>query len=90
MNQKVIGIISGIVLALVLIGALGFVYAQQSEDTNTKQIRGTGFVDANNNGICDHIENGDCPRNNMEGRCNGNTECPMHKQGRGSCHATVE
>ncbi|OGJ22042.1 hypothetical protein A3K73_08515 [Candidatus Pacearchaeota archaeon RBG_13_36_9] len=89
MNQKIIGIIVGIFIALVVIGAIGFVYAQQSEvKTNTTLVKGTGFVDANNDCICDNAAN--CPMHSAEGRCHQTSGCSMHKQGGCPRHAPAE
>jgi hypothetical protein len=74
-NRRIIGIVFGIFIVLIMFGIFGFVYAQQSENkTNNNPIKEMGFVDANNNGICDHMESGDCPMLH-------NQTCPMMKQG---------
>ncbi|MDD5193918.1 MAG: hypothetical protein PHF67_05025, partial [Candidatus Nanoarchaeia archaeon] len=99
MNQKIIGIIAGIVIALAVIGAFGFVYAQETTNKSDKVIiKGTGFVDANNDGFCDNSQAGNCQYKNQangfvdadnDGLCDhmqsGN--CPMHNP-EGGCHCS--
>jgi hypothetical protein len=93
MNQKIIGIIVGVVIALVVIGALGFVYAQQTGNkTNNNPVKGTNFVDVDNDGVCDNAQSGTCPNKNKgngfvdennDGVCDNAGNCPMHNSNKG-------
>jgi hypothetical protein len=75
MNQKIIGIIAGIFVAIIVLGAIGFVYAQQSGNkTNNSFVKGAGFVDTNNDGVCDNAAS--CPNHNANSTqgCQGNKQ----------------
>jgi len=99
MNQKIMGIIAGIFVALVVMGAIGFVYAQQTAADNSNVVaKGTSFVDADNDGVCDHAQSGDCPYKNQangfvdannDGVCDNAANCPMHNSN-GGCHGSEE
>ena len=99
MNQKIMGIIAGIIIAIAIIGAVGFVYAQQIANKGNNVItKGTGFVDTNNDGVCDNAQSGDCPYKNQangfvdannDGVCDNAANCPMHNSN-GGCHGSEE
>lgn len=87
MDRKIFGIGTGAILVVSLIAILGFVFAQNSE-------KGTGLVDADNDGVCDNAE--DCPYKDRvgsfvdadgDGVCDNAANCQMHKNKFG-CHGT--
>jgi len=87
MDRKIIGIGMGAMLVISLVAIMGFAFAQNSETAPT-----TGFIDADNDGICDNA--GDCPYKEQaggfvdadsDGICDNAANCPMH-QNRGGCH----
>ena len=94
MNQKIMGIIAGVIITIAIIGAIGFVYAQQT--ASNVVAKGTSFVDADNDGVCDHAQSGDCPYKNQangfvdannDGVCDNAANCPMHNSN-GGCHGS--
>jgi len=97
MNQKIMGIIAGIIITIAIIGTVGFVYAQQNTNkSNNVATKGTGFVDANNDGICDNMQSGNCPYKNQangfvdadnDGVCDNAANCPMYNSN-GGCHGS--
>jgi len=90
MNQKILGIVTGICIALVVLGGLAFVNARMSADRTSK------YIDEDNNGVCDYAQSGNCPYQNQsggftdangDGICDNMANCPMH-QNKGGCHAS--
>jgi hypothetical protein len=90
MNQKILGIVTGICIALVVLGGLAFVNAQMSADRTSK------YIDEDNNGVCDYAQSGNCPYQNQsggftdangDGICDNMANCPMH-QNKGGCHGS--
>jgi len=77
MDRKVVGIGIGAVLVISLLAIVGFALAQGSEN----KVAATGFVDADNDGVCDNAAN--CPMHNANEGCHGSEGCPMMK---GGCH----
>ena len=94
MDRKIIGIGVGAMLVISLVAMMGFAFAQ-----DTKTVPATGFVDANNDGICDNMQSGNCPYRDQvggfvdadgDGVCDNAANCPMHTanggcQGSGGC-----
>jgi len=92
MNQKILGIVTGICIALVVLGGLAFVNAQMSADRTSK------YIDEDNNGVCDYAQSENCPYQNQsggftdangDGVCDNMANCPMH-QNKGGCHGSEE
>ena len=76
MDLKIISISAIFVISLFTI--IGIAFAQNFELV-------TGFIDANNDGVCDNA--GDCPMHNANGRCSGSGGCARHSTGfAGRCH----
>ena len=80
MDRKIIGIGIGAMLVISLFATMGFAFAQDSTTTPT-----TGFVDANNDNICDNA--GNCSYKDQAGGfvdadgngiCDNAANCPMH------------
>jgi len=81
MDRKIIGMGIGAVLVISLVAIMGFALAQGSEN----KVAATGFVDADNDGVCDNAAN--CPMHQNKGGCHGSEGCPMMKEGfKGGCH----
>jgi len=89
MDRKIIGIGIGAVLVIGLIAIMGFAFALDS-----KTIPATGFIDADNNGVCDNA--GSCQYANQAGGfvvadnngvCDNATNCPMYNAN-GGCHGS--
>ena len=85
MDRKIAGIGIGVMLVIGLVTIIGFAFAQDTETAPA-----TGFVDADNDGVCDHA--GDCPYREQaggfvdadnDGVCDNAANCPMHQNGRG-------
>ena len=83
MDRKIIGIGIGAVLVISLVAIMGFALAQGSEN----KVAATGFVDADNDGVCDNAKSGSCPYANQaggfvdadnDGVCDNAANCPMH------------
>jgi len=94
MDRKIMGIGIGAVLVIGLIATMGFAFAQASE----KKVAATGFVDADNDGICDNAQSGSCPYANQtggfvdtdnDGVCDNAANCPMYNSN-GGCHGSSE
>jgi hypothetical protein len=77
------------VLVISLFAITGFAFAQGTETAPA-----AGFVDANNDGVCDNAS--DCPYREQaggfadadsDGNCDNAANCPMH-QNRGGCHGS--
>ena len=90
MDRKIIGIGIGVALVISLVAIMGFALAQGSEN----KVAATGFVDADNDGVCDNAKSGSCPYANQAGGfvdadnngvCNNATNCPMHNAN-GGCY----
>jgi hypothetical protein len=91
MDRKVIGMGIGAMLVISLAVVMGVVFAQEP-----KQVTTTGFIDANNDGVCDNAQSGNCPYGNQangfvdannDGICDNAANYPMHT-GNGGCHGT--
>jgi len=91
MDRKIIGIGIGAVLVISIVAIMGFAFAQDS-----KTVPATGFIDADNDGVCDNAKSGSCPYANQaggfvdadnDGVCDNAANCPMH-QNRGGCHGS--
>ena len=98
MNRKIAGIGIGAMLVISLVAIMGFAFAQDSTGTPPT----TGFVDADNDGVCDNA--GNCPYKDQAGGfvdadgngvCDNAANCPRHTatggcQGAGGCgtHST--
>jgi hypothetical protein len=97
MNQKIMGIIAGIIIAIAIIGAAGFVYAQQiTNKSNDVVTKATGFIDSDNDGVCDNAQSGSCSYRGQaggfvdadnDGVCDNAANCPMHNSN-GGCHGS--
>jgi len=83
MDRKIVGIGIGAVLVISLIAIMGFTLAQEPKAAVTA----TGFVDADNDGICDNAKSGSCQYAdqvggfvdaNNDGACDNAANCPMH------------
>jgi len=79
--------------AILLMAAVGMPSAQNDNQAKNDKPRKTCYVDANNNGVCDNYENGNCAtgctvgKGKGQGRGNGNGKCNgsgRTKGGRGS------
>ena len=90
MDRKIAGIGIGAMLVIGLVAIMGFAFAQEPKAAITP----TGFVDANNDGICDNAQSGNCPYANQtggfvdannDGVCDNAANCPMH-QNKGGCN----
>jgi len=95
MDRKIIGIGVGTVLVIGLFTIMGFAFSQEPKAISTP----TGFVDANNDRICDNAQSGSCPYANQtggfvdannDGVCDNAANCPMHNanvgcSGSGGC-----
>jgi len=88
MDRKVIGMGIGAVLVIGLLAMIGFVSSQEAKAASV------GFVDANNDGVCDNAQSGNCPYHatgfvdaNNDGVCDNAANCPIH-QNIGGCHGS--
>ena len=91
MDRKLTGIIIGAVFVVSFAAIFGFANAQGSR--NGVGAAGVGFVDADNNGICDNAQSGSCPYANQtgsfvdannDGACDNAANCPM-RNANGGC-----
>ena len=64
MDRKIAGIGIGVMLVIGLVTIIGFAFAQDTETAPA-----TGFVDADNDGVCDNAAN--CPMHQNGRGCNG-------------------
>jgi len=80
MDRKIVGIGIGAMLVISLVAIMGFAFAQ-----NTETAPATGFVDADNDGICDNA--GSCQYKEQaggfvdadgDGVCDNAANCPRH------------
>ena len=83
MDRKIIGIGIGAVLVISLVAIMGFAFAQAPKST----VSATGFVDADNDGVCDNAKSGNCQYANQaggfvdadnDGVCDNAANCPLH------------
>jgi len=88
MDQKLIGMCIGAMLVIGLFAGLSV-----TMESALAQEAAAGFVDADNDGICDNAQSGNCPYKNQangfsdadgDGLCDNAANCPMH-QNRGGC-----
>ena len=100
MDRKLMGIGIGAMFVIGLIAIMGFAFAQDSKAIGVT----TGFIDVNNDGICENAQSGSCPYTNQTGRfvdanndgvCDNAANCPMYNtnsgcSGSGGCarHST--
>jgi hypothetical protein len=92
MDRKIIGIGIGAVLVISLVAIMGFAFAQQPKSV----VAGTGFVDADKDGVCDNAQSGNCPYAKQaggfvdadkDGVCDNAANCPKHDAD-GGCHGS--